>query len=60
MPPKLTKNEIMKIMNNEMKKNSLPKSLETTPGGTYVLNRKKGKTAKKPKSPPPLKKNNNK
>ena len=57
MPPKLTKNEIMKIMNNEMKKNSLPKSLETTPGGSYVVNRNKGETAKKP---PPPNKNNNK
>ena len=51
MPSKLTKNEIMKIMNNEMKKNSLPKSLETTPGGSYVVNRKKGKTAKKTPQP---------
>jgi len=55
MPTKLTKNEIMKIMNNEMKKNSLPKSLETTPGGSYVLNRKKGGTAKKPLPPTTIK-----
>ena len=57
MPSKLTKNEIMKIMNNEMKKKSLPKSLKTTPCGSYVVNRKKGETAKKP---PPPNKNNNK
>ena len=57
MPTKLTKNEIMKIMNNEMKKNSPPKSLKTTPCGSYVVNRKKGETAKKP---PPPNKNNNK
>lgn len=57
MPPKLNKKEIMKIMNNEVKKNSLPKSLKTTPGGSYVVNRSKGETAKKP---PPPKKNNKK
>ena len=57
MPTKLTKNEIMKIMNNEMKKNSPKKSLKTTPCGSYVVNRKKGETAKKP---PPPNKNNNK
>jgi len=57
MPPKLNKKEIMKIMNNEMKKKSPTKSLKTTPCGSYVVNRKKGETAKKP-SPP--KKNNNK
>lgn len=57
MPPKLNKKEIMKIMNNEMKKKSPTKSTKTTPGGSYVVNRKIGETAKKP-SPP--KKNNNK
>ena len=57
MPSKLTKNEIMKIMNNEMKKKSPIKSLKTTPCGSYVVNRKIGETTKKP-SPP--KKNNNK
>lgn len=57
MPPKLTKNEIMKIMNNEMKKKSPTKYTKTTPGGSYVVNRNKGETAKKP---PPPNKNNNK
>ena len=42
MPPKLNKKEIMKIMNNEMKKKSPTKYTKTTPGGSYVVNRKKG------------------
>ena len=59
MPPKLNKNEIMKIMNNEMKKKSPIKPYTRTPSGTsYVVNRKKGETAKKP--PPPNKNNNKK
>tara|TARA_Y100000741_G_scaffold91643_2_gene67928 strand:- start:229 stop:402 length:174 start_codon:yes stop_codon:yes gene_type:complete len=57
MPPKLNKKEIMKIMNNEMKKKSPTKYTKTTPGGSYVVNRNKGETAKKP---PPPNKNNNK
>ena len=57
MPPKLNKKEIMKIMNNEMKKKSPKNPLKTTPGGSYVVNRNKGETAKKP---PPPNKNNNK
>ena len=57
MPSKLTKNEIMKIMNNEMKKKSPIKPYMKNPSGSYVVNRKIGETTKKP-SPP--KKNNNK
>jgi hypothetical protein len=57
MPPKLNKKEIMKIMNNEMKKKSPIKPYMKNPSGSYVVNRKIGETTKKP-SPP--KKNNNK
>ena len=57
MPPKLNKKEIMKIMNNEIKKKSPIKPYMKTPSGSYVVNRKIGETTKKP-SPP--KKNNNK
>ena len=57
MPPKLNKKEIMKIMNNEMKKKSPTKYQKTTPSGSFVVNRNKGETAKKP---PPPNKNNNK
>ena len=57
MPPKLNKKEILKIMNNEMKKKSPTKYQKTTPSGSFVVNRNKGETAKKP---PPPNKNNNK
>lgn len=57
MPPKLTTNEKTKIVNNVMKKKSPTNSQKTTPGGSYVVNRSKGETAKKPPSP---NKNNNK
>tara|TARA_B100000530_G_C15703534_1_gene387024 strand:- start:203 stop:376 length:174 start_codon:yes stop_codon:yes gene_type:complete len=53
MPPKLNKKEIMKIIENEMKKNKIAKTLTMTPSGTYVLRSKKAK-------PSPPKKNNKK
>tara|TARA_B100000902_G_scaffold310836_1_gene300553 strand:- start:14 stop:187 length:174 start_codon:yes stop_codon:yes gene_type:complete len=53
MPPKLNKKEIMKIIENELTKNKIPKTLTMTPSGSYVLHSKKAK-------PSPPKKNNKK